>query len=157
MKAQTTYLPPVQEIEKKWFLIDADGQTLGRLASEVAVLLRGKHKPVFTPHLDTGDFVIVINAEKIRVTGNKLDQKVYHRHSKVFGNLKTIPLRDMLDQRPRAVIELAVRRMLPKNRLGRSIFTHLKVYEGTNHPHAAQKPEAYTLTRSRSGAKRTDA
>ena len=142
---QKTFLPKASEIEKKWLVVDATDQVLGRLATEVASLLRGKHKPTFTPHLDTGDFVIVINAEKIRVTGNKLDQKIYYRHSGYMGNLKSTPLKDMLDKKPRKVVELAIKRMLPKNRLGRKIYGNLKVYEGADHPHASQKPEEYKL------------
>ena len=142
---QKTFLPKASEIEKKWLVVDATDQVLGRLATEVATLLRGKHKPTFTPHLDTGDFVIVINAEKVRVTGKKLDQKIYYRHSGHTGNLKSTPLKDMLDKKPRKVVELAIKRMLPKNRLGRKIFGNLKVYEGADHPHASQKPEEYKL------------
>ena len=142
---QKTFLPKASEIEKKWLVVDATDQVLGRLATEVALLLRGKHKPTFTPHMDTGDFVIVINAEKIKVTGKKLDQKIYYRHSGYMGNLKSTPLKDMLDKKPRKVVELAIKRMLPKNRLGRKIYGNLKVYEGADHPHASQKPEEYKL------------
>jgi large subunit ribosomal protein L13 len=151
MNVQKTYLPKLDEIQKKWYVIDAADQTLGRLASEVAVLLRGKHKPMFTPNLDTGDWVVIVNAEKVKVTGRKEEQKTYHRHSGRFGNLKTITLKDMRRVLPCRVIELAVRRMLPKSPLGKRLFTHLKVYAGGEHPHAAQKPEIYTLSRSRSG------
>ncbi len=146
---QKTFLPKASEIEKKWLVVDAADQTLGRLASEVAQLLRGKHKPTFTPHLDTGDFVIVINADKVKVTGKKLDQKIYYRHSGYMGNLKSTPLKDMLAKKPVKVIELAIKRMLPKSRLGRKIFGNLKVYKGTDHPHAAQKPEEYKLRYAR--------
>ncbi len=133
------------EVERKWYLIDASGQTLGRLASEVATLLRGKHKPEYTPHVDTGDFVIIINAEKIVLTGNKLDQKKYRHHSGYPGGLKETSYRELLNKRPEKAIEVAVRGMLPKNRLGRKLFTKLKVYRGSEHPHQAQKPEVREL------------
>lgn len=133
------------EVERKWYVIDASGQTLGRLASEVATLLRGKHKPEFTPHVDTGDFVIVINADQIVLTGNKLDQKKYRRHSGYPGGLKEMTYRDLLNKRPERAIEVAVKGMLPKNRLGRKMFTKLKVYQGSEHPHQAQKPELREL------------
>jgi len=149
---QKTFLPKATEVDRAWYVVDATDQTLGRLATQVAVLLRGKHKPIFTPQVDTGDFVIVVNAAKVAVTGNKLEQKNYYRHSGHLGNLKTIPLKDMLAKRPCRVIELAVRRMLPKNRLGRRIFLHLKVYEGAEHPHAAQKPVEFKLRSSRTRA-----
>ena len=142
---QKTFLPKVENVERKWFIVDATDLTLGRMATEVATLLRGKHKPVFTPSLDVGDNVIVINAEKVKVTGLKLDQKKYYRHSGYIGSLKSTTLKDMLKNKPSRVIELAVKRMLPKNRLGRKLFTHLKVYDGAEHPHAAQKPEEYQL------------
>ncbi len=140
-----TYLPKEKDIVKKWWLVDADGVTLGKLATEVARLLRGKHKPIFTPHLDTGDFVIVINAEKIRVTGNKLDQKLYRSHSGYLGNLREFTLKEMLKRHPEKVIEDAVWGMLPKNRLGRRLYRKLKVYRGPEHPHGAQKPEKYEI------------
>jgi large subunit ribosomal protein L13 len=133
------------EIERKWFVIDAQGQTLGRLATRVATVLRGKHKPIYTPHIDCGDYVIVVNAEKINVTGQKLDQKIYYRHSGYPGGLKQVTLRRQLQTHPERVIEAAVRGMLPKNRLGRKMFRKLKVYDGPNHPHQAQQPEPLDL------------
>ncbi|NLJ72195.1 MAG: 50S ribosomal protein L13 [Syntrophomonadaceae bacterium] len=129
------------EVGRKWYVIDADGQTLGRLASEVAVILRGKHKAIYTPHVDTGDFVIIINAEKVVLTGNKLDQKKYRRHSGYPGGLKEVSYRDLMDRRPERAVEVAIKGMLPHNRLGRQMFKKLKVYRGSEHPHAAQKPE----------------
>jgi large subunit ribosomal protein L13 len=129
------------EIERKWFVIDAQGQTLGRLATRVATVLRGKHKPIYTPHIDCGDYVIVVNADKINVTGQKLDQKMYYRHSGYPGGLKQVTLRRQLQTHPERVIEAAVRGMLPKNRLGRKMFKKLKVYDGPDHPHQAQQPE----------------
>jgi len=129
------------EIERKWFVIDAQGQTLGRLATRVATVLRGKHKPIYTPHIDCGDYVIVVNADKINVTGKKLDQKMYYRHSGYPGGLKQVSLRRQLQTHPERVIEAAVRGMLPKNRLGRKMFKKLKVYDGPDHPHQAQQPE----------------
>jgi large subunit ribosomal protein L13 len=133
------------EIERKWFVIDAQGQTLGRLATRVATVLRGKHKPIYTPHIDCGDYVIVVNAEKINVTGQKLDQKLYYRHSGYPGGLKQVTLRRQLQTHPERVIEAAVRGMLPKNRLGRKMFKKLKVYDGPDHPHQAQQPEPLDL------------
>lgn len=129
------------EIQREWHVIDAQGQTLGRLASRIATVLRGKHKPIYTPHVDCGDYVIVVNAEKIHVTGQKMTQKVYYRHSGYPGGLKEITLRDQLQKFPERVIEKAVRGMLPKNRLGRQMFKKLKVYAGPNHPHQAQQPQ----------------
>lgn len=140
-----TYMAKPLEVERKWYVIDASGQTLGRLASEVASILRGKHKPTYTPHVDTGDFVIVINADKIVLTGNKLDQKKYRRHSGYPGGLKEMTYRNLLDRRPEKAIEVAVKGMLPHNRLGRKMFTKLKVYRGSEHPHQAQKPEVREL------------
>lgn len=140
-----TYLPKKHEIERKWWLIDAKGKTLGRLAAEIARLLRGKHKRIFTPFLDTGDFVIVINAEKVKVTGKKLEQKLYRSHSGYLGNLREFTLKEMLQRHPEKVIEDAVWGMLPKNRLGRKLYRKLKVYRGPNHPHQAQKPEIYNF------------
>ncbi len=136
-----TYMANPAKIERKWYVVDAEGQTLGRLASEVAKVLRGKNKPVFTPHVDTGDYVIVINAEKISVTGKKLDQKIYYNHSDYVGGMKETTLREMMAKKPEKVIELAVKGMLPKGPLGRSMITKLHVYAGAEHPHAAQKPE----------------
>jgi large subunit ribosomal protein L13 len=135
-----TYLPKVNPDERKWHVVDANGAVLGRLAAQVANILRGKNKPVFTPHLDAGDFVVVINAEKISVTGNKRSEKLYHRHSGYPGGLKTRTLNDMLERRPEEVIRLAVKGMLPRNRLARKQLTKLKVYAGPDHPHAAQQP-----------------
>ncbi len=129
------------EVERKWHVVDADGQVLGRLATTIAVRLRGKNKPVFTPNADTGDFVVVVNAEKVRLTGRKLDQKVYYRHSNYPGGLKAETARERLDKKPEEVIRSAVWGMLPKNRLGRAMLKKLKVYSGAEHPHGAQKPE----------------
>ena len=128
------------EIERRWYLVDAEGQTLGRLATQIADTLRGKRKPQYTPHVDTGDFVVVVNAEKIAVTGNKLDDKLYHRHSGYPGGLRSRPLRDELERRPTEVIRKAVKGMLPRNRLARQQLTKLKVYAGPQHPHEAQAP-----------------
>lgn len=140
-----TYVTKPSDVEREWFVVDAEGKTLGRLASEVAKILRGKHKPNYSPSVDVGDYVIVINAEKIRVTGRKLDQKYYYRHSGYPGGLKAIRLRDMLARHPTRVIEHAVRGMLPKNRLGRRMFKKLKVYAGPDHPHKAQRPKPLDL------------
>ena len=137
----TTPLPKVNDIQRNWYVVDAGGQVLGRLATQIAIRLRGKHKPIFTPHLDTGDFIIVINADKIRLTGKKLDQKMYYRHSGYLGNLKEITARKMLEKKPEMVIQLAVKRMLPKNRLARRQLKKLKIYAGPRHPHQAQVPE----------------
>lgn len=134
-----------QDIERKWYVVDAQGQTLGRLATQIATTLRGKHKPYFTPHMDCGDYVIVVNAEKVHVTGRKMNQKTYYRHSGYPGGLRKITLRDQLQKFPERVIESAVRGMLPKNRLGAVIFKKLKVYAGPNHPHEAQQPEPMEL------------
>ena len=132
-------------IERKWYVVDATDMTLGRLASEVAKVLRGKNKPTFTPHIDTGDYVIVVNAEKIKVTGKKLDQKVYYHHSEYVGGMKETTLREMLANKPEKVIELAVKGMLPKGPLGREMYTKLYVYAGPDHKHQAQKPETLTF------------
>lgn len=132
-------------IERKWYVVDAADMTLGRLASEVAKVLRGKNKPTFTPHIDTGDYVIVVNAEKIKVTGKKLDQKVYYHHSEYVGGMKETTLREMLAKKPEKVIELAVKGMLPKGPLGREMYTKLYVYAGPDHKHQAQKPETLTF------------
>ena len=132
-------------IERKWYVVDAADMTLGRLASEVAKVLRGKNKPTFTPHIDTGDYVIVVNAEKIKVTGKKLDQKVYYHHSEYVGGMKETTLREMLAKKPEKVVELAVKGMLPKGPLGREMYTKLFVYAGPEHKHQAQKPEALTF------------
>ena len=133
------------KVERKWYVVDATGYTLGRLASEVAKVLRGKNKPVFTPHIHTGDYVVIVNAEKIKVTGKKLDQKIYYHHSEYVGGMKETTLREMLAKKPEKVVELAVKGMLPKGPLGRQMFTKLHVYAGPEHPHAAQKPEALTF------------
>lgn len=144
-----TYSVSEQEIERRWLLVDAQGETLGRLASRVAQLLRGKHKPTYSPHLDTGDFVIVVNAEKIRVTGKKLDEKMYYRHSGYPGGFRSQTLRELLQRRPTRVIRKAVEGMLPRNRLGRRMARKLKVYAGPDHPHGAQKPEPVDWSRSK--------
>ena len=133
------------KIDRKWYVVDATDMTLGRLASEVAKVLRGKNKPIFTPHIDCGDNVIVINAEKIKVTGKKMDQKVYYHHSDYVGGLKEATLREKLEKKPEQVIELAVKGMLPKGPLGRQMFTKLHVYAGPDHKHEAQKPEVLTF------------
>jgi large subunit ribosomal protein L13 len=140
-----TVVPKLDQVEQKWFLIDASNQVLGRLASQVAVLLRGKHKPLFTPHLDLGDNVIIINAEKIRVTGRKASQKQYLRYSGYPGGLRFKGYGNMMKQYPERIFEEAVRGMLPKNRLGRQIFKKMKIYCGPDHPHQAQKPEVFSL------------
>ena len=132
-------------IERKWYVVDATGYTLGRLASEVAKVLRGKNKAIFTPHIDTGDYVIVINAEKIKVTGKKMDQKIYYHHSDYVGGMKEQTLKEKLAKKPEQVIELAVKGMLPKGPLGRQMYTKLHVYAGAEHAHAAQKPEVLTF------------
>ena len=131
--------------ERKWYVVDAEGCTLGRLASNVASVLRGKNKPVFTPHVDTGDYVIIINADKVKVTGKKLDQKVYYNHSDYVGGMKETTLREMMAKKPEKVIELAVKGMLPKGPLGRQMIKKLHVYAGAEHAHAAQKPEVLTF------------
>ena len=140
-----TFMANPATIDRKWYVVDATDMTLGRLASEVAKVLRGKNKPIFTPHIDCGDNVIVINAEKIKVTGKKLDQKVYHHHSDYVGGMKEATLREKLDKKPEQVIELAVKGMLPKGPLGRQMYTKLYVYAGPEHKHAAQKPEVLTF------------
>ncbi|MEN9530288.1 MAG: hypothetical protein RI932_2161 [Pseudomonadota bacterium] len=136
-----TYSAKPSEVNKKWFIVDAEGQTLGRIASQIAYVLRGKHKAIFTPHIDTGDNIIVINAEKVRLAGNKETTKMYYRHSGYFGGLKSFNAGDLRAKHPERLIELAVKGMLPHNVLGRELFRNLKVYCGTEHPHAAQKPE----------------
>ena len=140
-----TYMANPDKIERKWYVVDAEGQTLGRLAAEVAKVLRGKNKPEFTPHIDTGDNVIVINAEKIKVTGKKLDQKVYYHHSDYVGGMKETTLREMMAKKPEQVIELAVKGMLPKGPLGRTMIKKLHVYAGAEHAHQAQNPEVLTF------------
>ena len=136
-----TYRIKPEEVNRQWHLIDAEGKVLGRLASEIAKLLRGKHKPYYQPDVDCGDYVVVVNAEKIRITGKKLSQKVYYRHSNYPGGLKERTLKWMIENKPEEVIRLAVRRMLPKNRLGHRMLKKLKVYRGSEHPHSAQKPQ----------------
>jgi len=136
-----TFVAKEQEIDKKWYLVDAEDKILGRLASGIALRLRGKHKPIFTPHADTGDFIVVVNAEKVAMTGNKWDQKVYYRHTGYQGGLKETTAREMRDKKPENLLRLAVRRMLPKNSLGRRQLKKLKVYAGPEHPHEAQQPE----------------
>ena len=140
-----TYMANPAKIEKKWYVVDATGYTLGRLASEVARILRGKNKPEFTPHVDTGDFVIIVNAANVKVTGKKLDQKVYYHHSDYVGGMKETTLREMLAKKPEKVVELAVKGMLPKGPLGRQMMTKLHVYAGAEHNHQAQKPETLTF------------
>ena len=140
-----TYMPDPAKVERKWYVVDAEGQTLGRLASEVAKVLRGKNKPIFTPHEDCGDYVIVVNAEKIKVSGKKLDQKIYYHHSDYVGGMKETSLRDMLAKHPEHVIELGVKGMLPKGPLGREMYKKLFVYASADHKHEAQKPEVLTF------------
>ena len=140
-----TFMASPATIDRKWYVVDATGMTLGRLASEVASILRGKNKPIFTPHMDTGDYVIVINAEKIAVTGRKLDQKIYYRHSDYVGGMKQETLKEKLKKKPESVIEHAVKGMLPKGPLGRQMYRKLYVYAGPEHKHAAQKPEVLTF------------
>ena len=140
-----TFMASPATIDRKWYVVDAEGMTLGRLASEVAKVLRGKNKPIFTPHMDTGDYVIVVNAEKVKVTGKKLDQKVYYHHSGYVGGLKETTLKEKMAKKPEQVIELAVKGMLPKGPLGRQMYRKLFVYAGPEHNHAAQKPETLTF------------
>ena len=144
-RSMKTYMANPDKLEKKWYVVDASGMVLGRLASEVAKVLRGKNKPEFTPHVDTGDYVIVVNAEKIRVSGKKLDQKVYYHHSGYVGGMKETTLKEMLEKHPDRVVKLAVQGMLPKGPLGREMLKKLHVYTGPEHPHAAQKPEELTF------------
>ena len=140
-----TYMANPDKIERKWYVVDATGYTLGRLASEVAKVLRGKNKPQFTPHVDTGDYVIVVNADKIKVSGKKMDQKIYYNHSDYVGGMKETTLKEMMAKKPEKVVELAVKGMLPKGPLGREMYTKLFVYAGPEHKHAAQKPEVLTF------------
>ena len=140
-----TFMASPDTIDRKWYVVDAEGKTLGRLASEIAKVLRGRHKPIFTPHMDTGDYVIVVNAEKIKVTGKKLDQKIYYHHSEYVGGMKETTLRVMMAKKPEKVVELAVKGMLPKGPLGRQMYTKLHVYAGPEHNHQAQKPEVLTF------------
>lgn len=140
-----SYMAKAEQIQRKWYIVDAEGKPLGRLASEVAKILRGKNKPTYTPHVDTGDHVIILNAEKVLLTGKKLDQKVYRYHTGFPGGLKEIKYKHLLERRPEKAIELAVKGMLPKNSLGRAMFRKLNVYKGSEHEHQAQKPEVLTL------------
>ena len=141
----SSFVAKPADIERKWYVIDADGQTLGRLATQVAMILRGKHKPIYTPHVDCGDHVIVINAGKVVLTGKKLEQKKYYRYSGYVGGLKETSAKDMLEKKPEMVVFEAVKGMMPKNSLGREMLTKLRVYKDAEHAHAAQKPEVYTL------------
>ena len=143
---RTTHITKPHEVERKWFVVDATGLNLGRLSSEVARILRGKHKPIFSPSVDTGDYVIIVNADKIKVTGRKLDQKVYTRYSGYIGNKKEIKMRDMQNKKPEFILTHAVKGMLPKNNLGRQMYAKLHVYAGPDHKHQAQKPEVLELT-----------
>lgn len=140
-----TYMANPDKIERKWYVVDAAGCTLGRLTSEVAKILRGKNKPEFTPHIDTGDYVVIVNAEKVKVTGKKMEQKIYYHHSDYVGGMKETTLAEMMDKKPEKVIELAVKGMLPKGPLGRSMLDKLHVYAGPDHQQAAQKPEVLTF------------
>ena len=140
-----SYMANPDKIERKWYVVDAEGCTLGRLASEVAKVLRGKNKPVFTPHVDTGDYVIIVNADKIKVTGKKMEQKIYYNHSEYVGGMKETTLKEMMAKKPERVLELAVKGMLPKGPLGRTMIKKLHVYAGPEHNHAAQKPEVLTF------------
>lgn len=142
-----TYSPKPENINREWFLVDAQNQILGRLASQIANRLRGKHKPEFAPHMDNGDFIVVVNCEKIKVTGNKLQKKNYYRHTGYVGNLKSVTLEKQLQQKPEEVLRTAVRGMLPKNRLGRAMLKKLKIYAGAEHPHQAQEPKTLTFER----------
>ena len=138
-----SYMAKPNEIQKKWYIIDAEDKVLGRLATEVATILRGKHKPIYTPHIDTGDFVIIINADKVKLTGKKLEQKEYRYHTGYPGGLKSVPYSRMMENNPEKAIELAVKGMMPKNRLGRQMYKKLRVYSGPEHKHEAQQPEIY--------------
>ncbi len=140
-----TFIAKPQNVEHNWLLLDAEGQTLGRMAAEIASRLRGKHKPEYTPHVDTGDYIVVINADKVAVTGNKVKDKIYHSHSAFPGGLKSIAFGKLVDRAPERVIKLAVKGMLPRTPLGRAMFKKLKVYAGNEHPHTAQQPQALTL------------
>ncbi len=153
MTMRTTYMAKEKDIERKWYVIDAAGQPLGRLASEIARLLRGKHKTTYTPHVDTGDYIVVVNADKVMLTGKKARQKMYYRHSGYPGGIKGIPFEEMMAMYPERVIHLAVRRMLPSNRLGRAMLKKIKIYAGPEHPHQAQKPEARVFNPKRVAGK----
>jgi large subunit ribosomal protein L13 len=145
-----TFFPRETDVEKRWFLVDANEAILGRLATRIAMVLRGKHKPLYTPYLDAGDFIVVVNAEKVKLTGNKIDQKTYERYSGYSGGLRVVNARTMLQKKPEELIRLAVRGMLPKNTLGRRMLKKLKVYKGSEHPHVSQKPEPLELKEVRS-------
>ena len=140
-----TFSAKTDSVQRDWFVVDASGKTLGRLCTEVARRLRGKHKPVYTPHVDTGDYIVVINADKVAVTGRKMNDKIYHRFTGYIGNMKSMPLKDLLARHPERVIEIGVKGMLPKNPLGRAMYRKLKVYSGTEHPHTAQQPQALEI------------
>ena len=140
-----TYHTPVNDIERRWFVVDAEGKVLGRLASEIATRLRGKHKPNFSPQMDVGDFIVVVNADKVKLTGNKLDGKSYYRHSGYIGGIREMTAREVLEKKPTELLRMAVKGMLSKNSLGRSQLKKLKVYTGSEHPHAAQQPEALEI------------
>lgn len=142
---QTTYMAKPSEVEKKWYVLDAEGKSLGRVATEAARLLRGKHKPIFTPHLDTGDYVIIINADKAVLTGNKLSQKMYHRHSGYPGGLKSVPYGKLMESKPELAMEKAIKGMIPHNRLGRQLMKKVRIYSGADHSQQAQKPEVWTF------------
>ena len=142
---KTTISARAQDVQRDWYVVDAQGQTLGRLATRVATILRGKHKPIYTPHVDCGDYVIIVNAQQVHTTGQKLNQKKYYRHSNYPGGLKEVSLRDQLQKFPDRVLEAAIRGMLPKNRLGRQMFRKLKIYAGPSHPHEAQQPKSLEL------------
>ncbi len=147
-----TYSIKASEIQRDWYVIDASNQVLGRLATQIAHLLRGKHKPTFTPSMDGGDFIIVVNAEKIRLTGNKPHQKMYYRHSGYPGGLREIPYKMMMEKHPERILYLAVKGMLPKNRIGRKLLTKLRIYTGPDHPHAAQRPQIYDVSGTSAGS-----
>ncbi len=153
MTTNKTYLPPINTLEHDWYVVDATDQRLGRLASEIAMILRGKNKPQYTPHMDTGDFVIVVNAEKVVVTGKKRTQKIYHRHSGRPGGMKTETFAKLQQRLPERILEVAIKGMLPKNSLGRQLFTKLKVYAGPTHPHEAQKPKELQIQTIPAGEK----
>ena len=140
-----TYHTPVREIERKWFVVDAENKVLGRLASEIATRLRGKHKPNFSPHMDVGDFIVVVNADKVKLTGNKLDDKVYYRHSGYMGGIKERTAKEVLEKNPTDLLKMAVKGMLSKSSLGRKQLKKLKIYSGNEHPHAAQQPESLEI------------
>lgn len=142
---RTTFIAKASEIERKWYVVDAEGKTLGRLSSKIASILRGKNKPIYTPFLDTGDFIIVLNADKIKVTGKKLDQKLYRKHTDYVGGFKEVTLKVMMEKKPEEVIKHAIKGMLPKNALGRQMFTKLYVYTGSEHNHQAQAPETLEI------------